>query len=163
MPDELRSIGLVNNPRIANVDAWTNSAPVHRATAGQITVDLSTVALRRIAYNARLDTLMAEERLSFGQATAAMRQDPLGNQILAAMDSAGIGQPFPKTITAAPGTGDLSTPSGRSAAYNHRLDALINAQQLTTEQAHRAMKEDPAGKLILAAMKEANRTASSTK
>ena len=162
VPDELRSVGLTNSPRIADVDAWTNSAPVLRP-AGQITLDLSTAAHRRTAYNARLDALMAEERLTFGQATNAMRHDALGQQILAAMNSAGSGQPFPQAITATPSTGNLSTPSGRSAAYNRRLDALMNARQLTTEQAHRDMRDDPAGKLILAAMDRASRPAAGGK
>ena len=50
--------------------------------------DLATPASRRVAYNARVDQLMAEKKITFHQAHDAMRDDPRGSVILKAIQDA---------------------------------------------------------------------------
>ena len=173
-PDELRSVGLTNTPRLPDVPAWTNAHDqpepatqfmnykelllehfglpadatdeqiqrAHHARREQAAHAEQTLAairaerdqardaegrFRKAAVNAQLDAainagrLQASEREGFvarfeRDFEAAVRE--LGERRLA-LNTHGLG------LRPAALGGDLSTPHGRAAAFNARLDALM--------------------------------------
>lgn len=69
--------------------AKTRALPRQDIEVERDTTDLSTPALRTLAWNTRFDELKAEKGLgTFDQVVAAMRQDPRGKVIIKAMDDA---------------------------------------------------------------------------
>lgn len=230
-PDELRSVGLTNSPRIADVDAWTNSdatpdpnaedtminklltkilGVAEDATEDQIqtaynahfTGDVTAISLKATATNAetakgtaeaaktaaegQVATVTTERNTARTEATRfrdvavnALLDSAINTGRLTAAERPAFAQQFATNFDAAStalgakkavlpqqqidvrrdATGDLSTTSSRRTAFNVRVDELMAERKVSFEQATAAMRHDAVGKQILEAMEKADQEA----
>ncbi len=172
VPDELRSVGLVNSPRIPDVHAWTNSdqsaATEDTGRVAALTAELAraqadTARYRAVASAALLDVAINEGRLTAAERPGYERSLATNfEETLTNLRSKASVLPAQKILLQSVAQA-LGTPAQRRTAYNARVDELMNGQGLTFEAATREMRTDPVGWLIVEAMERADLDNSGTR